>query len=53
MSIVRVTCNVLFGGSAAYSDLSGTMELTDGIWVVSRDTFCGFMVSARTPCRDR
>ena len=47
-----ITYNVLFGGSAAYSDLSGEMQLVDGVWVVSRDTFCGFMASARTPCQD-
>ena len=50
--VASVTYNVLFGGSAAYSDLSGEMQLVDGVWVVSRDTFCGFMSSARTPCRD-
>ena len=44
--------DVLFGGAAAYSDLSGDMQMIDGVWVVSRDTFCGFMASARTPCRD-
>lgn len=47
-----VTYNVLFGGAAAYSDLAGDMQMIDGVWVVSRDTFCGFMASARTPCRD-
>ena len=50
--VANVTYNVLFGGSAAYSDLSGEMQLVEGIWVVSRDTFCGFMSSARTPCQD-
>ena len=50
--VATITYNVLFGGSAAYSDLSGEMQLTDGAWVVSRDTFCGFMSSARTPCQD-
>lgn len=50
--VAAITYNVLFGGSAAYSDLSGEMQLVDGVWVVSRDTFCGFMASARTPCRD-
>ena len=50
--VATVTYNVLFGGSAAYSDLSGEMQLVDGVWVVSRDTFCGFMSSARTPCQD-
>ena len=50
--VATVTYNVLFGGSAAYRDLSGEMQLVDGVWVVSRDTFCGFMSSARTPCQD-
>ena len=50
--VATITYNVLFGGSAAYSDLSGEMRLTGGVWVVSRDTFCGFMSSARTPCQD-
>ena len=50
--VATITYNVLFGGSAAYSDLSGEMRLTDGVWVVSRDTFCGFMASARTPCQN-
>ena len=50
--VAAITYNVLFGGSAAYSDLSGEMQLVDGVWVVSRDTFCGFMASARTPCQD-
>ena len=50
--VAAITYNVLFGGSAAYGDLSGEMQLVDGVWVVSRDTFCGFMASARTPCQD-
>ena len=50
--VAAVTYDVLFGGSAAYSDLSGAMQLVDGVWVVGRDTFCGFMASARTPCQD-
>ena len=50
--VANVTYDVLFGSSAAYSDLSGEMQFVDGVWVVSRDTFCGFMSSARTPCQD-
>lgn len=45
-----VTYDVLFGENPAYTDLSGTMTLVDGTWTVSRDEFCGFMASARTPC---
>ncbi len=45
-----VTYDVLFGGSAAYTDLVGEMTFVDGVWVVGRDEFCSFMSSARTPC---
>lgn len=45
-----VTYDVLFGGNTAYDDLSGTITLIDGTWVVGRDEFCGFLASARTPC---
>lgn len=45
-----VTYDVLFGENAAYSDQTGTIERVDGVWVVARDEFCGFMASARTPC---
>ena len=46
-----ITYDVLFGGSAAYQDLEGVIDLVDGTWVVSRDTYCGFLVQARTPCQ--
>lgn len=45
-----VTYDVLFGGSAAYTALTGTMTVVDDTWTVGRDEFCGFMASARTPC---
>jgi iron complex transport system substrate-binding protein len=45
-----VTYDILFGGNPAYSDLSGTLVRTDGTWTVTRDEFCSFMASARTPC---
>jgi iron complex transport system substrate-binding protein len=45
-----VTYDVLFGGNPAYEGQTGTIELVDGTWVVSRDEFCSFMSSARTPC---
>jgi hypothetical protein len=45
-----VTYDVLFGENAIYTDLTGSMTLIDGVWVVGRDEFCGFMASARTPC---
>ncbi|HSL57978.1 MAG TPA: hypothetical protein VK866_09070 [Acidimicrobiales bacterium] len=45
-----VTYDVLFGGNAAYEDQTGSISLVDGTWVVSRDEFCSFMSSARTPC---
>jgi iron complex transport system substrate-binding protein len=46
-----VTNDVLFGGTAAYEDLTGTLSLVDGTCMVRRTEFCSFMASARTPCR--
>jgi hypothetical protein len=45
-----VIYDVLFGGTAADEDLTGTMSMVDGTWVVSRTELCSFMASARTPC---
>jgi iron complex transport system substrate-binding protein len=45
-----VTYDVMFGPSAAYTDLSGLISLVDGTWVVSRTEFCTFMASARNAC---
>lgn len=45
-----ITYNVLFGGTAAYTDLTGTAHRVDGTWTVSREAYCGFLASARTPC---
>lgn len=45
-----ITYDVKFGGNVAYGDQTGTIELADGTWTVSREEFCGFMASARTPC---
>jgi iron complex transport system substrate-binding protein len=45
-----VTYDVYFGTTKQYSSLPGTIENRDGTWMVSRDEFCGFMASARTPC---
>jgi iron complex transport system substrate-binding protein len=45
-----VTYDVLFGGNPAYSDLSGTLVRAGDTWTVTRDEFCSFMASARTPC---
>ncbi len=45
-----ITYDVLFGESAAYRDLMGVIDLIEGTWVVSRDTYCGFLAQARTPC---
>lgn len=44
------TYDVLFGSTAAYKALSGTIRKTGGTWTVSREDFCSFMASARTPC---
>ena len=45
-----VTYDVMFGDTAAYTALTGTIPLVDGTWVVSRAEFCGFMASARNAC---
>lgn len=45
-----ITYDVMFGGTVAYGDQTGTIALVDGNWTVSREEFCGFMASARTPC---
>lgn len=46
----EVTYDVLFGGSAAYTDMSGDAVLRDGVWMVTRARFCAFMSSARVSC---
>ena len=48
--IATVTYDVLFGGTPAYTDLQGPINLVDGVWVVGRDAYCGFLAQARTPC---
>ncbi len=48
--VATITYDVLFGGSPAYTDLEGAISLVDGTWVVGRDTYCGFLAQARTPC---
>lgn len=45
-----VAYNVLFGGTAAYTDLTGEIQRVNGTWTVSREVYCGFLASARTPC---
>jgi iron complex transport system substrate-binding protein len=45
-----VTYDVMFGATAAYTALTGSIELVDGTWIVSRAEFCGFMASARNAC---
>lgn len=46
----EVTYDVLFGGSAAYTDMSGDAVLREGVWMVTRARFCAFMSSARVSC---
>lgn len=46
-----VTYDVLFAEATAYEDQVGMLERVDGTWVVSRETYCGFLASARTPCQ--
>lgn len=45
-----ITYDINFGGNPTYSDQSGTIELIDGTWIVSRESFCGFMSTARVNC---
>lgn len=45
-----ITYNVLFGGTAAYTDLTGVIQRVNGTWTVSRESYCGFLASARSPC---
>lgn len=47
-----ITYDVLFGEQPAYTDLTGTIGLVDGVWVVGREEYCGFLASARTPCEE-
>ena len=49
--VAAIIYDVLFAGSAAYKDLTGEVVLVDGVWMVTRDTYCGFLASARTPCQ--
>jgi|GEM_PF-166438 len=49
-STAEITYDVNFGENPAYSDQTGTIELVDGVWTVSRDEFCSFMSSARVAC---
>lgn len=48
--VATITYNVLFGGNAAYEDLTGEIQRVNGTWTVSREAYCGFLASARTPC---
>lgn len=50
--IATVTYDVLFGGNPTYRDLSGEIRLIDSVWIVSRDSYCGFLASARTSCQE-
>lgn len=45
-----VTYDVYFGSTKQYEGMSGSIQRSGETWVVSRDEFCGFMQSARTPC---
>ncbi|MEM8923450.1 MAG: hypothetical protein AAF962_25035 [Actinomycetota bacterium] len=45
-----ITYDVLFGSNAAYNDLTRTITMVDGVWTVSRDDYCDFLSTARTPC---
>lgn len=45
-----ITYDVMFGGTAAYTALTGEIALVDGTWTVSQAEFCAFMASARNAC---
>jgi iron complex transport system substrate-binding protein len=45
-----ITYDVMFGDTAAYSDLTGTIDKVGDTWVVPRSEFCSFMASARNAC---
>ena len=48
--IATIIYDVLFGVTPAYESLERTITRVDGVWKVSRDDYCGFLSSARTPC---
>jgi iron complex transport system substrate-binding protein len=45
-----ITYDVMFGDTAAYTDLTGTIDKVGDAWVVPRSEFCSFMASARNAC---
>ena len=45
-----VTYDVLFGTTTQYRALKGEALREGSAWKVSREEFCSFMASARTPC---
>jgi iron complex transport system substrate-binding protein len=45
-----ITYDVLFGTTAAYEDLTETIERSGESWVVSNEKFCGFLTQARVSC---
>lgn len=48
--VAEVQYDLLFGGTPTYPDLSGDAVLSDGVWKVTREMFCGMMASARVGC---
>lgn len=48
--VAEVQYDLLFGGTPTYPDLSGDAVLSDGVWQVTREMFCGMMTSARVGC---
>lgn len=48
--VAEVQYDLLFGGTPTYTDLSGDAVLVDGVWMVTREMFCGMMTSARVGC---
>lgn len=46
----EVTYDVLFDTTPQYQGLDGTAVRDGGSWKITRNEFCAFMSSARTPC---
>lgn len=49
-STATITYDVLFGPTAAYQNLSKTIDKVGDTWKVSMATFCAFLSSARVAC---
>ncbi|MEM7142926.1 MAG: iron-siderophore ABC transporter substrate-binding protein [Actinomycetota bacterium] len=41
---------IAFNGNPVYTEQEASVNRVDDTWIVTEDTFCGFLESARTPC---